>query len=739
MKVMKSILERARARSSRRGSALLVSLMVLVGLSLLGLGFVTISETESAIAVNQRNALQTKAIAEAGARSVVEWFQSPRWAESVGIMPANNPAPAGMKRTRTSGTYTGVYKPTPTDRLFSKPYRPAPANRFYGDDDTADITINDTIAPVVMTNLNAYLFGTDSRVNGRISEIKMYAPPMVGGNLVGGFWVGGERYGTATIKVTSQKWSAVTGGRLLSSSVVRIVVGEFPLPIPAGPIQTASNAQFGGSFDVHWGMEAALGNLNPSVTRTRLPYANAFERPHFERAGTLQDGYDPEVFRVIGGSPYDSAPYLSELLGKSFADPWAESRARGTNTQCGTCGAYAATSVEGQPVHAAFQNQTATVFPTRRAVTFPTIQYNIWKRIALQGRGQKGVYYFSYVAGTDPPTFKRNGAGTARGPHYWVNTRSPGAGLGPGFYFFDTRDGSDPQLTGGGTNTAVLTPGIAWNSPEFGGDFLMVGFIYFNLSEYRSTGGGNSAPSLPYNMPGETWRDVGFRRWSTVANDWALDAGGNPIMEGAGDGGWGFQDLNGNGRFDLIIEGPLTMTSNDPGASARANQYKPKVWNRGRTPACTVPPAVGAAPATACSEPHEPYLNFIYPAIGSPTDAVTVGWELDGAQTRRPRDLTAANAAPNCGANPEMCTSNQFDRDGALVNLPAILNGVMYNEGTYSSQGNVDYFGSVLIKGNAGATGNAQVWFDEKLIKGNWAPPGMPNVIIYSEETDENN
>ena len=515
------------------------------------------------------------------------------------------------------------------------------------------------------------------------------------------------------------------------------MVGEFPLPIPAGPIQTASTAQFGGSFDVHWGMEAALGNLNPSVARTRLPYANAFERPHFERGTTPLIGYDSQVFPVQPGTPYDNAPYLSELLGKAFADPWAEARARGTNSACGACSSYASNSVEGTPVHAAFQNQTTTIFPNQRAVTFPSIQYNIWKRIALQGRGQKGVYYFSYVPGTNPPTFRRNGGGAARGPHYWVNTRSPGAGLGPGFYFFDTMTGADPQLTGGGTNTAILTPGISWNTSEFASDFLMVGFIYFNLAEYRSTGGGSSAPSLPYNMPGEVWRDVGHQRWNTAAGAWAVDAGGNPIRDSAGDGGWSYQELNANGRFDIIVEQVPTTTSNDPGAVNRVNLWKPKVWMTGRVPACTVPPPVGPAPATACSEPHEPFLNFIYPAVGDPTGAVTVGWEADGAQTRRPRDLTAANAAPNCALNPELCTSNGFDRDGALVNLPVVLNGVLYNEGTYSSQGNVDYFGSVLIKGDAGATGNAQVWFDEKLIKGNWAPPGMPNVIIYSEETDE--
>src|SRR5438105_7211806 len=81
-----------RNRRSDRGSALLVSLMVIVGLSLLGLGFVAISETESAIAKNQQNALQTQAIAEAGAKVVVEWFQDPGWAETNAAMPLNNDA-----------------------------------------------------------------------------------------------------------------------------------------------------------------------------------------------------------------------------------------------------------------------------------------------------------------------------------------------------------------------------------------------------------------------------------------------------------------------------------------------------------------------------------------------------------------------------------------------------------------------------------------------------------------------
>src|SRR5438034_11669757 len=112
-----------RNRSSSRGSALLVSLMVIVGLSLLGLGFVAISETESAIAKNQQNALATQAIAEAGAKVVVEWFQDPAWGETQAGLPVNATAPAAMKPTRYVGgnpactdgspstdNYAGIYK-----------------------------------------------------------------------------------------------------------------------------------------------------------------------------------------------------------------------------------------------------------------------------------------------------------------------------------------------------------------------------------------------------------------------------------------------------------------------------------------------------------------------------------------------------------------------------------------------------------------------------------------------------
>src|SRR6266498_3879359 len=83
-----------RTHRKQRGSALLVTLMVMVGLSLLGLGFVAISETESTISANERNYTQVLSVAESGARLVVEWFQDPVWAAAPaqGILPANTNA-----------------------------------------------------------------------------------------------------------------------------------------------------------------------------------------------------------------------------------------------------------------------------------------------------------------------------------------------------------------------------------------------------------------------------------------------------------------------------------------------------------------------------------------------------------------------------------------------------------------------------------------------------------------------
>jgi hypothetical protein len=843
-----------------RGSALLVSLMVIAGLSLLGLAFVTISETEKTIAKNQLTVVQGRAIAEAGGILVIQWFQSPTWGNSTAGMPSNdasvNPNILKIKTKRTwggTGAYSDYYKPDGSTMLLDKPYRPGANDRFYGDENSADIIINNSTDKTTIDNINTILLGTlaaNDRMSGEISEIKVFAPPIVSGVLTPNgtatnadgtpqkFWVNGSRFGTATIKVTATQYrdpslampAKTATANIIASHAVRFVVGEIPLPIPGGPIQSNTNINFGGDFMVHWGNETSTGDLTNVRNPVSLPWANAYERPHFEH------GFEPgsslaSITVTNGGSGYTVAPtvniagghgavanatiaggvvtaitltnrgtgyvpnppsnggtpswgpavtfsgggggtgatalanigsevwpissaqfedgdYLHELLGKSFDDPWFGSRAVGDNQLDGTttypqfpqCNSYTYTNDEVSTAQKTygFQWQGVNTFPYFKRVIFPTIKYTFWKQIATNSRGLTGIYYFTYDSASG--NFKLNGNGAAQPVATWVNINTNG--MGPGVYFFDTVNGINPQVLTGAARAAQLTPGLNWKSSDFGGSFLMQGFIYLNASSFGTTGMGSSATTIQSQFPGEPYRDLGYPKWDPVAGNWDTSCGGSICRVGAGDAVFSYQDLNGNGVFDVVTMPAPAWTSWDSGSTPHAagSMYVVKTW---KSPAqatadygapCTVP---GTNPATDCTEPSEPYLNLIYPSTNAGT--VKVGWEASNAQTRRAKKLDNVGNPVSCAGTPSAatCTSNAFDLDGGIVPLDTILDGILYNEGDYSSTGNATYYGSLLIQGQVLGHGTPDIWFDESLIKGTWAPPNMPRVMIFSEQTDE--
>lgn len=751
-----------------RGSALLVTLMVMVGLSLLGLGFVAISETESAIAVNERNAVQVQAVAEAGTRAVVEWFQDPTFMQANNLMPPNNAAHANIKQTRKSGTYVGKYKAGVSEKLCDLPFGPGPNDRFYGTEIDPDIIINKTTEPAESVDgftgenhldaFNRKLFGPPGVRNAEVTDIRIFAPPIDGAGLVDDgtgkkWWVGGTRYGVATIQVTAQKFhpSDTNKTNPLATRVVRTIVGPFPLPIPGGPIQTASTQgiNFGGSSDVYWGLELSAGPITDTKNPSCLPWANPYERSHIER------GYADNVWPIDASSDFDEANYLGELLNKTFMDPWFGTRAFTTNVTANP--GYEAWHNEvltqnndPRQRFGAFANQDADLYPTKKMVRFPDIRYTFWKRITKNGSGTKGLYYFAY----DPATqkFKRNGTGTAQPAAYWVNTLD-GARLSPGIYFFDTVDGSNPQRPDGTTDTTKLTPEISWTSADYGAQFKMVGFIYLNSVNFETMGAGNKAVLSDYNMPGEPFRDIGHPVVDPVTRKFMVDpTTGAFIFRGQSDGVHSKDDLNGNGRLDIVTE-QRTFTRNDSdspsGATNTVTEYVPKYWDGHlANPQCTVPPVNyngSNAPATACSEPHEPYVNFLYPDEvwpGNPSGSldVSVRWEAGlGSQRQKSPNVACSPTMVDGSGNPtwDQCTSNSYDDLGARKQLKAILDGIFYNEGSYDPAGNAEYFGALLYKGAVSGTGNPRIYFNESLVKGRWAPPGMPRVFIYSFESDD--
>jgi len=489
---------------------------------------------------------------------------------------------------------------------------------------------------------------------------------------------------------------------------------------------------------------------------------------------------------------FDSADYFHEIVGKQYEDLWFGSRAYGLNSLCGSpavyqCTGYDLTTVTNDetvtglsaPFTLAFQKQTVNAYPWQKLVDFPVIKYDFWKKITQQGRGYKGLYYFAYDTAASSSNndcyFTKNGVGTAKPLSYWVNElptsgNNGGSGLGPGIYFFDTTTGTSPQTT---LTPANLTPCKKWSAASLNGAFLMSGFIYLNAVSFGTDGSGNAMTDVWAKFPGEPYRDIGYPRWDTAHNMWdglpgSSDAlSGSPkcagriCVDGAGDGNFSCQKtMSATGdRCDIVTMPIQAWYSYDPNVNPHpaGNVYVEKVWKSPNQATadygapCTIP-LVGYdgtnARLTDCSLPHEPYLNVAYPTADCSVNkqCLTVGWEKSTGgnasdQTRRAKKLDGNGVPVSCsgGTVPTVgdCTSNAYDLDGGYIKLTVLLNGVLYNEGGYNSAGNDAFFGSLLVRGAVTGTGTPDIWFDETLIKGSWAPPGMPRVLVFSEQTDE--
>lgn len=875
---MKKVFRKTAKRFQQRGSALLASLMVIVGLSLLGLAFVAISETESAISINERNHSQTVSLAEAGARVVVQWFQDPDRMLALGMMPANNGAPASpttpmtvFKTQRVVGPYTGYYKGATTAKLCDLPFGPEDEDKFYGAEDSADIIINTTTpeGQAFLATFNNAVAGPEpanaARTSGDITELRIYAPPIAGAALVPAnpphFYVGGTRYGVATIMARAEKFdrpSTQAGRKSLARAECRIVVSQFPLPTPGGPLQSNTGLATNGNFNVHWGMVSAQENLDLKKDYVALPWFNAYEKIHINR------GYDSSVqycstaiascpgnatgpagstmFRTgdvvrptaaylnanplaknheykvtstpasgvdtaactepvwptaaAGTVTQNSANCASMAAGQSIVytertptayplsfggaasasnqpwlyyigkgtinveDPWFHARTAQSDTNApngnaqpypfnfanpdtwlatgGCCGPT-------YPTHH-FQFQNFDQYPNFKQLLFPIINYDFWKAAAIAGTGQNGVKYLQWTA-ADQYT---DGVNT-KDFRSWASST-------PGFYFFDTQNKQNPQ----NGQPGVLAPAVSVN----GGGAYISSFIYLN-ADFNTTG--LSGPLGKFCMPGEPYMDIGYRQVKLdnsgpePQGDFVRDAAGMPIVDGAVNNQWDYQDLpwsnsgNSNGaapgtnsKFDVYI---AQRVVHDPSDTATPTSTYTGWFPVPYQPGCK--PGGNTCAACNCSEPHEPYLNIKYtgaPVAGATPANLVIGWydpadDQGAAVARKPkRTIDPVTGQPPGGrtdtpvtciaaSSQDDCTSNAYDLDGALVALSPATDGVFYTEGTFTSTGNADYYGSVLVGTAVDTKGTPNLWYDESLSRG-IRLKGFPRVMVTSIETD---
>ncbi|HEY5610264.1 MAG TPA: hypothetical protein VIL97_03585, partial [Thermoanaerobaculia bacterium] len=497
----------------------------------------------------------------------------------------------------------------------------------------------------------------------------------------------------------------------------------------------------GGNFGVHWGKMTSQGTMEVKIPLIGIPWYDAYDRLKFEY------GYDNNAWPVPGGSFQSNFNWLYEIVQRNITDPWYEARARGAilNDVVADDPAYEllphpfkldnstdpilTTPDAGWSNWWQLQDQTSP--PDYKEVIFPRIDYDFWKEVALQGRGTGNSYYMwpapaggeMYTDGVTTKSFAE-----------WVNVCEGNKGYEsePGFYFFDTKNQLNPQGVGA---AGELADGISLNSADDGPDFQMQGFIYVNAELWETTGVSGPNPgdddclenggqvACYYNAPGEPYRDIGYKEVLVDLSGYSGE------IKGTSDGAWSYQDLNDNGEFDLFIE-EINITRPSGGAPIN-NVPLPKAWFVG----CTI--------GTDCSEPHEPYLNIKYQDFaksGGGAEPMQMGWYTAAGEVLMPKDLSGAGVPADCDATPTDCTSNKYDRDGALVDdLQPILDGVFYIEGDFELEGNAVYFGSVLVNGDVIPTGTAEVWFDEKLVKGDWPPKEMkiPRAYVTAHQTDQ--
>ena len=246
-----------------------------------------------------------------------------------------------------------------------------------------------------------------------------------------------------------------------------------------------------------------------------------------------------------------------------------------------------------------------------------------------------------------------------------------------GLFFFETTDNKRPD----GTN---LTPPILVN-----GAWYTEGFIYLNVQNFRTTG--VSGSDVAMIAPGEPYYDefTGGAGYSGVYN-------AEPFID------------------DVVVNG---------------------VWDPTEAFTDTIPPANGG---TDGSYDAEAWVNLDY--------ATTMGGGGSPPQNRVLQNTGTETATFTLGGvTTTRTTTNARDADGLPVQNEVNLYGVLYNSGAVSMQGNAVYYGSVIAAGGvgesffgAGAAGDPEIYFDERLIKGQWPPPELelPLTIITMWKTD---
>jgi type II secretory pathway pseudopilin PulG len=521
------------SRSRERGTALIVALLVMVIMTLLGIPFLLMGETENRIAENERLSLQALYAAESGARIVKRWFDMPGDATNLANPPLaalnrqirqidldGNPATGPVE---ADGTDEIPYYKQTDDAVFDQPFRSDPVDTLLGTEDGPDIRIIESgphsspASRSFLADLSQKLFGVypsaGSGRSVRISQIDVYAPPYV---QVGGTW---KRYGVGTVKVVGRIVQAYPEGSeaILAERSVKIVLTEVRhTPVQLAGMSACGPVDWNRELTVHWGTLTTHGETDlASDYHDRLPVG----LPRIlDPAAPSED--------ILYGYDDDDAwnAYYTDLLEAQrypIQDPWfrllSSDRIKDEADEVPAAPVQAFGAFDWDPVAGVMQDGDIPYNPSELSnaddiidtpedqsgwegqytnyvhgiadadLPCPEFGYEEWKQRAQEGG--ENVHYFTYAGNGSSDLYKLNDEGMAKPFRDWT------AG-GSGLYFFDTQDGLPPAADGSNLAPPVELAGGSWNAH---------GLIYLNAEWFHAHD--VTGVSRHITAPGEPFQD----------------------------------------------------------------------------------------------------------------------------------------------------------------------------------------------------------------------------------------
>jgi hypothetical protein len=487
--------------SDERGSALVLAILLIAIMTLLGVSYLLMADTENKIAENERLSAQALYFGEGVAREVKRWFDRPPYT-AAGADNLSRPTIAVMDRTlrkidedgagpgaavAADGTTAHPYYKFGVDNdhdgnddIFDKPFRKGLADMFVGTSDGPDIRMNRVGHPDTAAFLDALADkllpgfpAGDAGVLARIGKIDVYEPPYL--DTGGGNW---SRYGVATVGVHVQilRNPNQTSEQVLAERTVTAVLNETPFGGVFGPLHSCDELSWSNAFKVHWGPATASTTGDFAVG---APNGMSLSIPR-DIPGT------PKIDLLHGhSSPSGDAAWnalVANLQGNTIQDPWFRFFAGLSVQPWGALGSpqvYPPTTTQDESNK--FQN-----YPN---VPCPQFDYDTWKSIARSG--ESDVHYYAWASGSQ---FRENGVGDPTELATLTDNKT-------GLFFFDTRDGLPPHDFDAGNVAQNLTPGITISDGGYGTS----GFLYVNTKLWSVTG--SPGRQATFTFPAEPFRD----------------------------------------------------------------------------------------------------------------------------------------------------------------------------------------------------------------------------------------